>query len=334
MKFNSKDLILVKQGSKTILGRPLGKTTMMPQGSTEPMKFAPEDLVAVTAPIPGAKIFGNTILPHLGMIKLSRWEAVMHTILADEDQAALTKAFNAVSRKFKESGLATGFPCITGIPKVMNPTKTFSSYSKKWNKADGGSWGDFFTISSDPAYYAEASSNVLANNVWHHMLNEQLRAKWIALYDKVRAVHSTSNADLELLLETYLDQEQPSIRGLKDIVDLPNIELIVKSVISTIKTQNRITEHEIDTLACFEQDAVGRIWPKAASFAPEKASFPVYAMKDARNMFAFAMYQHFFGTVPESLAKAVRVTIKNVGVKTNDEDDEAPKKKKKKKIKK
>jgi hypothetical protein len=311
MKFGANDHIVIRQGSKYILGQAVGKTTIMPQGSDETVKFAPEELVAVTSAVTGAKIFGITILPDHGTVKLGRFVAKKHYRMEDDEEQELVNNFKKAYMAFKKEGLATGHSAVTSSV-LMPAAKTFCSYRKKWSKDH---WEDSFTISADPEYQVEAVSNILALNVWHHMIKTDLQARWISLYDRLRAVHKATEADLNDVLTAYLDMQDPKIAGIKDILQTDNTDLLVKSILSYIRGNHKISPEELDMLAIYQPETVGKMWPKATTYATEKATFPAYAMKDAKSMFAFAIYQHFFGKTPASLEKAVHATIKKIAVK-------------------
>lgn len=311
MKFGANDHIIIRQGKKYILGLAVGKTTIMPQGSDETVKFSPEDLVAVTSAVTGAKVFGLTIMPDHGTVKLGRFTAKKHFGMEQDEEQELVNAFKKAYLAFKKAGLATGHQAITKAT-LMPASKTFCSYRKKWAKDH---WEDSFNLSASPEYMVEAVSNILALNVWHHMMKTDLQAKWISLYDRIRAVHKTTEGDLNEVLSTYLDMDDPKIAGVKDIMQSDNTDLLVKSILSYIRTNHKVSPEELDLLAVYESESVGKMWPKATSYATEKATFPSYAMKDAKSMFAFALYQSFFGKTPKSLEKPIAVTIKKIAVK-------------------
>lgn len=310
MKFGANDHIIIRQGKKYILGQAVGKTTIMPQGSDETIKFSPEELVAVTSAVTGAKVFGLTIMPDHGTVKLGRFTANKHFGMEEGEEQELVNAFKKAFIAFKKAGLTTGHQAITKA-KIMPESKTFYSYAKKWAKDH---WEDSFTVSASPEYMVEAFSNILAINVWHHMMKTDLQAKWISQYDRIRAVHKATEQDLTEILSTYLEMDDPKIAGIKDIMQADNTDLLVKSILSYIRTNHKVTPDELDLLAVFESETVGKMWPKATTYATEKATFPAYAMKDAKSMFAFALYQSFFGKTPKSLEKPVAITIKKISV--------------------
>lgn len=311
MKFGANETIIIRQGKKFVIGKAVGKTTIIPQGSEESVRFDADDLVAIVAPVTGAKVFGCTVLPDHGFIKVGRFEIKKHANLDEDTEKLFSDVFKDVLKAFKVAGINGGQQAIT-YATVMPPANTFASYKTKWLKDH---WEDSFTISAETEYYKEAMTVVLATNVWHHMLTPQLRAQWIALYDRIRAVHKTNEGDLTALLEAYLEMDEPKISGVKDICQMDNCDLIIKSILSSIRSNHKISPDELDMLAIYESETVGKIWPKATSYATEKASFPSYATKDAKNMFAFALYQNFFGKIPESLSKAVRITLKKIAIK-------------------
>lgn len=110
MKFGANDHIIIRQGKKYILGLAVGKTTIMPQGSDETVKFSPEDLVAVTSAVTGAKVFGLTIMPDHGTVKLGRFTMKKHSGMETMDEEQECYPLSRKRTAFKKAGLATRAP--------------------------------------------------------------------------------------------------------------------------------------------------------------------------------------------------------------------------------
>lgn len=308
-------LVVTGQDGKRYCGKAIGQTLLSVAGMEDEVRFHPEDVLANLGrtPEPGASVYGlkvDRVLKKITIKHLTSKIEVRTKLKAtslEEVETAIQEAVNDLRNRRL-------LPCEHMIPSLHLCKKSAAGYTYT-KRFKGGEHRDVLIVSADPVEAHYAFYEAWGAHVWEHMINSDVRVKWMNLLHKMRSITAVDEQELTDLLATYQRQTEPDLKGLHNLMQDENASYICKAIISFFKTVHGLTASEVDMMCRQDSVLIGQMWPQWTAFSAMRVELPTHARRNARSLFAYAFACHARGAIPKSLDKAITFTLKKLSPK-------------------
>ena len=180
-------LVVAAQDGKRYCGKAVGQTLLSVAGMEDEVRFDPSEVLANLGrtPEPGASVYGlkvDRVLKKITIKHLTSKIEVRTKLKAtslEEVETAIQEAVNDLRNRRL-------LPCEHMIPSLHLCKKSAAGYTYT-KRFKGGEHRDVLIVSADPVEAHYAFYEAWGAHVWEHMINSDVRVKWMNLLHKMRS---------------------------------------------------------------------------------------------------------------------------------------------------
>lgn len=322
--YESDDHLIVKIGTKNVLGLYIGRNRILLEDGVErddsdnQKEFRPEDVIANLGKKPAiGSVFGVKIepfikkltLPDIGEVRLYREK------FTKQHFDLLKGCAETVFKLFKKHRMTSWLESFSHIELRTKVSKYAGTFTYKRTKEAGKT--DFITINGinfdDRQYLEYVLIHEFCHGVWFRQVPDHLKSKWAGVYGKRIKRQSFDSSDLKTLLKDIQGYDGAINAYMKEMADENQVTLI-KEIYSYMKRVHRLDRNDVDMLVQNNRDALEELWPEHQDISDQVNDVgSEYALTNVREFFAETMTAHLQGKkLPSDVTKACESTMQKL----------------------
>jgi len=322
--YESDDHLIVKIGTKNVLGLYIGRNRILLEDGVErddsdnQKEFKPEDVIANLGKKPAiGSVFGVKIepfikkltLPDIGEVRLYREK------FTKQHFDLLKSCSETVFKLFKKHRMTSWLDNFSHIELRTKVSKYAGTFTYKRTKEGGKT--DFIVINGinfdDRQYLEYVLTHEFCHGVWFRQVPDHLKSKWAGVYGKRIKRQSFDSDDLKTLLKDIQGYDGAINAFMKEMADENQVTLI-KEIYSYMKRVHRLDRNDVDMLVQNNRDALEELWPEHQDISDQVNDVgSEYALTNVREFFAETMTAHLQGKkLPSDVTKACESTIQKL----------------------
>lgn len=254
-------------------------------------------------------VFGVHVEPHRSSTEHEIGPLHFYRRMKAAEKKALRFGLDGALKLFKSYGLDSIFP-IWRI-EVRNAKGKYAGMYK-YKRKDGETTDSVVlhpVTFEDPKYNIYIMCHELAHALWYRRVPDDLRTRWLTMYNSYIQVSKAKKDQLEGMLKALVSS-QVSVREFgRDCEE--DDKVLFKEALTYLKRHHKLTPEDVNLLLYHNSQVLGEIWPTAASLSESDQPISAYAATNVHEFFAEAISYKLTGRqVPKKIDKLVERTFK------------------------
>jgi hypothetical protein len=278
----------------------------------EHIKFAPEDVLANLGPKPYVgKVHGVHVEPMRRQAQKPYGLLCFYKKLEKKDVKNIKSAFNWMWSTLEELDIRNVLP-VTRIEIREKKSRYAGMYAIKRTK--GGDVTDRIELYcqdyQDRDYLQYVVAHETGHALWYKLIPEQLRSRWLELYESRISVSKFSEKQLTTLLNDVMEYEGGIQAYSREVAD-DDTRALIREIYSYFKRTYKLDRRDVELLMETSRK-LGSMWPTAAALGRTVGiDLGEYAMTKPTEFFAECFAFHMVGKkLPKDCRKLMEETLK------------------------
>lgn len=257
------------------------------------------------------KIYGIDVMPYMRTIESNKFGPILlFRDVPKKELKSLNKAMKSVYESFEKQASVDFLP-LYQIHLCPKKGKYAGMYHAK---AKGSETFDIIKLHpetfADPIYNEYLIAHEFAHGLWYRCVSQELRVKWMNLYQKRLKLSTIDSKHLEELCSEVVRYEGGVRDYMKEVAE-EDEKLVIKEVLTYFKRYHSMTAADVDLMLAHDSGKLADMWPNRAMLSESRPDISQYAMTKVEEFFAEAVAYHMTGKMlPKDVKKGLDRTFK------------------------